>query len=145
MDSTASNHPVAATPSSLAEFYNRHRGDALLNDGRWLAGYSTEEMIEAADNIVLGEAARKTIIASARLAWVRTKRCRINEWENLVPDELEEKLEHGFMRAAEQMQRLRMNSARIARAESLTERGNVIPFPTKARLPRARLKKGNTA
>lgn len=146
IDITPTERSAPALPPSLMEFFNAHRGDSLLNGGGWLDGYSTGEIVEAAGEIALGEAARRSITASCRLAWIRKKRQRmINDWERLVPDELEEKLERDFQKAAERMQRLHMNDARIKRQESLAERANVIPFPAKARPPGARLKKGGTA
>lgn len=142
MDAAHENQP--AQKRTVTEFFNKFRGDSLINDGQWLESYSTAEILNAVDDIALGALGKRVLQSAARLAW-RERRLPIAYWERFVPDEFEQKFERELLKNYERYQEAKMKRAQIDRIESLTGRANTIPFPKTERLPKAPLKKVGTA
>lgn len=129
---------------AIGEMYKKFRRDSVINDPDWLAPYSIEDIVDAVDEIALGELGKKVICNAARMAWGE-RRISFHTWERIVPDPLQEKLAQDFLKSYERFQQAKLKRAQIERLESLTGRANTISFPKKERLPRARLKKVDTA
>lgn len=129
---------------SIGEMYKKFRRDTVINDVDWLAPYSTEEIVDAIDDIALGELGKKVITNAARMAWGERK-IPFGDWERFTPDQLQEKLERDFLKSYDIFQDAKLRRAQIERLEAMTGRANTIPFPKRERLPRAKLKKVDTA
>lgn len=139
-----SNSPPSGRNKSLWEFYEQYRGDSIINDTKWLVRYSTSEIVDAVDDIALGEIARRVVRGAARLAWI-DKRQPFYSFDRIVPDELEQKLDRDFRRDYCYFQEVRLQRAKIEHIESLAGRKTVLAFPKTERLAKPGLKKGNTA
>lgn len=128
----------------ISEVFENLRGDSVINSAHWLRRYSSKDILDAVDDIALGELGRRVLVSAGQLAW-RERRLPLDQCERFVPDELEQKFERELRENYEHFQQARVRRAQIDHLESLSGRANVIPFPKKERLPRARLKKGSSA
>lgn len=150
-DNIASN-----TPKTLAEIFEEHR-IANLRTGYSILGFNPnhqaetyidkadiEELPEAADAIILAHAARMAVKSVARLENAYNERVRQN-WGRNFNDAVLLELYVERDRAVGFYQQARERKARIEHLEDLARRSKVIPFPSKTRLPRAKLKKVETA
>ena len=140
MDETDAKSPA----KTIAEIFMKHRTDSIINDPAWLTPYSTQEIQDAVDEIALGELGKKVICNASRMAWGE-RQVPYHTWDRIPPDHLQQKLEQDFLKSYENYQQAKLKHAQIERLETLTGRANTIPFPKRGRLPRAKLKKVDTA
>lgn len=110
----------------------------------WLDKVQPDELLEAADEIIMAHAARSAIKSIARVEAATATRTKHRLGDQPV-DALVNELLAERDRAVDFYQEFRERKAKAARIEALAAKASVIRFPKKAQANRPKLRKVGTA